>query len=46
MDEEAEARFKLIAKVYRGPDGGKPAFKTWRDDREINPTITLNEVKV
>ncbi len=45
MDEEAEARFKLIAKVYRGPDGGKPAFETWQDAREINPAITLNEVK-
>jgi hypothetical protein len=45
MDEEAEARFKIIAKVYRGPEGGKPAFKTWQDAREINPTITLNEVR-
>ena len=45
MDEEAQERFKEIAKVYRGPEGGKPAFKTWRDAREINPAITLNEVK-
>ena len=45
MDEEGEARNKLIAKTYRGPEGGKPAFKTWQDAREINPRITLNEVK-
>ena len=45
MDEEAQERFKEIARVYRGPEGGKPAFKTWRDAREINPAITLNEVK-
>jgi hypothetical protein len=46
MDEEGGARFKEIAKVYRGPEGGKPVFKTWRDAREINPAITLNEVRV
>ena len=46
MDKEGDARFKEIAKVYRGPEGGKPAFKTWRDAREINQRITLNEVKV
>ncbi len=45
MDEEGAAIFKEIAKVYRGPEGGKPAFKTWRDARDINPAITLNEVK-
>ncbi len=45
MDEDAEERFKLIGKTYRGPEGGKPAFKTWQDAREINPRITLNEVK-
>ena len=38
-------RFKQISKVYHGPEGGKPAFKTWEDAREINPRITLNEVK-
>ena len=44
--EEAEAEFKLIAKVYRGPEGGKPAFKTWQDVKDTNPRITLNTVKV
>ena len=43
--EAGEARFKEISKVYHGPEGGKPAFKTWQDAREINPRITLNEVK-
>ena len=43
--EEAEAEFKLIAKVYKGPEGGKPAVKTWQDVRDINPRITLNTVK-
>ena len=46
MDEEAKARFKIIGKTYRGPEGGKPAFKTWQDARDIDPRITLNEVKV
>ena len=40
-----DARFKTISKVYHGPEGGKPAVKTWEDAREINPRITLNEVK-
>ena len=39
-----DARFKQISKVYHGPEGGKPAVKTWQDAREINPKITLNEV--
>ena len=47
--EDGEARFqariKESAKVYRGPEGGKPAFKTWQDAREMYPRITLNEVK-
>ena len=43
--EEADAEFKLIAKTYRAPDGGKPAYKTWQDVKEINPGITLNTVK-
>ena len=43
--EEAEAEFKLIAKVYRGPEGGKPAFETWQDVRQLSPGITLNTVK-
>ncbi len=45
MDEAAEARFKLIGKVFRSPEGGKPAIKTWQDARDIDPRITLNEVK-
>ena len=45
MDEEGAAIFKEIAKVYRSPEGGKPAFKTWQDVRELNPSITLNEVR-
>ena len=40
-----DARFKQISKVYHGPEGGKPAVKTWEDAREINPRITLNEVR-
>ena len=43
--DEGEARNKEIGKVYRGPEGGKSVFKTWQDAREINPRITLNEVK-
>ncbi len=43
--EKAEAEFKLIAKTYRGTDGGKPAYKTWLDVRAINPRIPLNTVK-
>ena len=45
MDEAAEARFKIIAKSFNGPEGGKPALKTWHDVRDIDPRITLNEVK-
>ena len=45
MDEAAEARMKIIAKTYKGPEGGKPAVKTWQDARDIDPGITLNEVK-
>ena len=45
MDESAAARFKIIAKSYNGPEGGKPAIKTWQDVRDIDPRITLNEVK-
>jgi hypothetical protein len=45
MDEAAEARFRIIARTYKGPEGGKPAFKTWQDARDIDPRITLNEVK-
>ena len=45
MDEAAQARFKIIGKSYNGPEGGKPAVKTWQDVRDIDPRITLNEVK-
>ena len=45
MDEAAEARMKIISKTYKGPEGGKPAFKTWQDARDQDPRITLNEVK-
>ena len=44
--EEAEQEMRVIAKVYRGPDGGKPAYKTWLDAEAIQPGITLNLVKV
>ncbi len=42
--EEAEQEMRIIAKVYRGPDGGKPAYKTYLDARAM-PRITLNLVK-
>jgi hypothetical protein len=29
--EEAEHELMIIAIVYRGADGGKPAYKTWLD---------------
>ena len=45
MDEAATARMKIISKTYKGPEGGKPAFKTWQDARDQDPRITLNEVK-
>ena len=37
MDEAAEALFKIIARTYKGPEGGKPALKTWQDARDIDP---------
>ena len=40
-----DERFKIIAKSYNGSEGGKPAVKTWQDVRDIDPRITLNEVK-
>ena len=43
--EEAENEMKIIAKVYRGADGGKPAYKTYLDAKAIEPGITLNLVK-
>ena len=43
--EEAENEMKIIAKVYRGADGGKPAYKTYLDAKAIKPGITLNLVK-
>ena len=42
--EEAENEMRVIAKVYRGPDG-KPAYKTYLDAKAISPGITLNLVK-
>ena len=43
--EEAEAEMRIIGRVYRGPDGGKSAYKTYLDAKAINPGITLNLVK-
>ena len=43
--DEGEDRHKIIGKTYRGPEGGKPAFKTWQDARDTDPTITHDEVK-
>ena len=45
MDEAAQARFKIISQSYNGLEGGKTAVKTWQDVRDIDPRITLNEVK-
>ena len=43
--EEAENEMKIIAKVYRGADGGKHAYQTYLDAKAIEPGITLNLVK-
>ncbi len=43
--EEAEQEMRIIAKVYRAPDGGKSAYKTYLDAKAISPGITLNLVK-
>ncbi len=43
--DEADAEFKVIAKVYRAADGGKPAYKTSQDAKAISLGITLNTVK-
>ena len=43
--DEIDAEIKIIAKVYRGTDGGTPAYKTWQYAKEISPRITLNLVK-
>ena len=43
--EEAENEMRIIAKVYRGADGGKLAYKTYLDAKAIEPGITLNLVK-
>ncbi len=43
--EEAENEMRVISKVYRGADGGKPAYKTYLDAKAIEPVITLNLVK-
>ena len=42
--EEAEHE-RVIAKVYRGADGGKPAYKTYLDAKAIEPGITFNLVR-
>ena len=45
MDEEQAAIVKerddIISKVYYGPDGGRTAYKTYLDAREIDPEITF-----
>ncbi len=43
--EEAEQEMRVIARVYRAPDGGKSAYKTYLDVKAISPGITLNLVK-
>ncbi len=43
--EEAANEMRIMAKVYRGADGGKPAYATYLDAKAINPGITLNLVK-
>jgi hypothetical protein len=43
--EEVENDMKIIASVYRGADGGGPAYKTYLDAKAIEPGITLNLVK-
>ncbi len=43
--EEAENEMIIIAKVYRGADGEKPAYKTYLDAKAMEPGITLNLVK-
>jgi hypothetical protein len=43
--EEVENEMKNIGRVYRGPDGGKPDYKTYLDAMAIDPGITLNLVK-
>ena len=49
MDEEQIAgineKSKVIASVYRGKEGGKPAYKTWLEAKAINPRITLDWTK-
>ena len=39
-------RYKTIAKVYHGKDGGRPAYKTYLDAKAIKPGITLEFVKL
>ena len=49
MDAEQAAQVKrlddAISKVYYGPDGGRTAYKTYLDVREIDPEITLDWVR-
>ena len=46
-DENAvlDDELRTIAKIYRSKDGGKPAYKTYLDAKEIKPGITLELVK-
>ena len=38
-------RDKIIAKVYHGKDGGRPAYKTHLDTKAIDSRITLDWVR-
>ena len=48
MNQDQEVindRDKVIAKIYYGRDGGRSAYKTWQDAKEIDPRITLDWVR-
>ncbi len=49
MDVEQQAgmndKDKVIAKVYRGREGGQPPYKTYLDAKAIDPSITLDWTK-
>ena len=49
MDADQAAQVKrlddAISKVYYGPDGGRTAYKTYLDVREIDSEITLDWVR-
>ena len=40
-----DAKDRVIARIYRGKDGGQPPRKTWLDAKAIDPSITLDWVK-